>query len=164
MKKVDTRKLVNVALLIGLNIVFSRFVSISAWNFKISFTFATLLVAGYLYGPTEALIVGGIGDLIGSLLFPIGAYNPLLTLTAGLSGVIFGLFIYNDLSIKRIVPMVLINQIGVSLLLNTLIISIMYNVEFWHLFATRAIQCVIMIVVEIITAKALSAFIPKLKK
>lgn len=164
MKKVDTRKLVNVALLIGLNIVFSRFVSISAWNFKISFAFATLLVAGYLYGPSEAMIVGGVGDLIGSLLFPIGAYNPLLTLTAGLSGVIFGLFIYNDLSFKKIVPMVLINQIGVSLLLNTLIISIMYKVDFWHLFATRTIQCLIMIVVEIIVAKALSGFIPKLKK
>lgn len=164
MKKVDTRKLVIVALLIGLNIVFSRFVSISAWNFKISFAFTTLLVAGYLYGPSIGLIVGGVGDLIGSLLFPIGAYNPLLTLTAGLSGVIFGLFVYDDLSLKRIVPMVLINQIAVSLLINTSIISIMYNVEFLPLLSTRAIQCVIMIVVEIITSKALSGFIPRLKK
>lgn len=163
MKKNNLRKLVVVALLIALNVVFSRLVSISAWNFKISFTFTTGLIAGYLYGPLYSMIVYGLGDLVGSLLFPIGAYNPLFTVTALVSGLIYGLFLHNNLDSKRITFAVLLNQLGCSLLLNTLFISIVYNASYIHLLSTRIIQSVIMLIIEFLTITAIKPFLVKLK-
>ena len=164
MKKIETKKLVIVALLIALNIVFSRLISISAWNFKISFTFTTGLVAGYLYGPLWAAVVCGVGDLIGSLLFPIGAYNPLFTLTAVCSGLIYGFFLHNNYSNKNIAIAVLLNQLGVSLLLNTWCISFLYKASFLGLLSTRIIQSIVMLIIEFLVVKAFGKFLPKLKE
>ena len=163
MKKIETRKLVMIALLIGLNIVFSRIISISAWNFKISLTFTTLLLAGYLYGPFYAAVVGGIGDLVGSLLFPIGAYNPLFTLTAVISGLVFGYFHYNNCELKNTVLAVLINQLIVSLLLNTWFIALIYKTSFLALLSTRAAQSLVMLVIEFMIIKLLEPVLPRIR-
>ena len=47
MKKFDTKMLVTAAVLIALNVVLSRFLSINAWNLKIGFTFVSIFVAAY---------------------------------------------------------------------------------------------------------------------
>ena len=77
-----TKNLALIALLIALNVVLSRFLSFNVWNLKIGFTFVSLIFAAYFTGPVGAAIVGGAGDLIGALMFPIGAYFPGFTLTA----------------------------------------------------------------------------------
>ena len=164
MKKNGIRRLVITSLLIGLNIVLSRLVSISNVSFKISLTFITLIIAAYLYGPFYSCLVGGIGDLVGSLLFPIGAYNPLFTLTATLSGLVYGIFLHEKLKIKNIVLSVLIDKLVVSLLINTLIISILSNASFKALFLTRLYTNIIMIIVEIIVIISLKKFLMRLKK
>ncbi len=164
MKKNDIRRLVIVSLLIGLNIVFSRLVSISNLSFKISLTFITLIIAAYLYGPFYSCIVGGVGDLVGSLLFPIGAYNPLFTLTAILSGLVYGIFLHKELKVKKIIISVLIDKLVVSLLINTLIISILSNASFEALFLTRLYTNIIMIIIEIVVIISLEKFLMRLKK
>ena len=164
MKSIKTKDLVMLALLIGLNIVLSRLVPlINVWNMKISLTFVTLLIAGYLYGPLGGALVGGVGDLIGSLLFPIGAYNPLFTLTAVISGLIFGIFLYNNTKLINTVLACVINQIGCSLLLNTWFISIVYNASFKALLSTRVIQAAVMLVIEFIVIRLLDPFLPRLR-
>ena len=50
-RKFDTKMLVTAALLIALQIILSRFLSINAWNLKIGFAFTAVFVAAYLYGP-----------------------------------------------------------------------------------------------------------------
>ena len=164
MKNNNLKKLVLIAMLIALNIIFSRLISISAWNFKISLTFITGLIAGYFYGPLWSAVVCGVGDLIGSLLFPIGEYNPLFTLTAIVSGLIYGFFLYDNLETKNVIIAVLLNQLGCSLLLNTLFISIVYNTSYVHLLATRVVQSVVMLLIEFVVIKGLSVFLTKLRK
>ncbi|MBR3227965.1 MAG: folate family ECF transporter S component [Erysipelotrichaceae bacterium] len=163
MKKNGIRKLVVLALLIGLNIVFSRILSLSAWNFKISLTFTTLLLAGYLYGPFYAAVVGGVGDLIGSLLFPIGAYNPLFTLTAVLSGLVFGYFHYDNCELRNTVTACLINQLVISLLLNSWFIAMTYRTSFAALLATRALQSLVMLMIELLIIRLLEPVLPRLR-
>ena len=75
MKNKRVGSLVILALMIGLNIVLSRFVSIKAMNFKISFTFLTIVLSAYFYGYYGAIMVALFGDLLGALLFPIGPYS-----------------------------------------------------------------------------------------
>lgn len=162
--KINSRMLVTISLLIGLNVVFSRLISISTLSFKISFTFLTLALAAYLYGPIVSCLIGGLGDLIGALLFPIGAFNPLFTITAILSGLVYGLLFYKDLDNKKIIIAILIDRIVVSLLINTYFISITYNSSYGALLLTRVYQNIVMIIVEYITLNLLRNSFSRLKE
>ncbi len=162
MKQKSVQKLVIIALLIALNVVLSRLVSIKALNFKISITFITIVLAAYLYGYFGAIIVAFFGDLIGSLLFPIGPYNPLLSLTAVLSGIVYAYFFKKEMSKKNIICACFVNRFIVSMLINTTIISIMYNLSFKATLITRFYQAVVMFVVEILILFIGSKYIERL--
>ena len=81
-KKTGSRTIVMLGLLTAIEIVLSRFCSISAWNIKIGLAFVPLVLAAILYGPLAGGAVGAVGDLSGALGFPIGASVPGFTLTA----------------------------------------------------------------------------------
>lgn len=152
MKNKRVGSLVILALMIGLNIVLSRFVSIKAMNFKISFTFLTIVLSAYFYGYYGAIMVALFGDLLGALLFPIGPYNPLLTLTSIMCAVVYAYFFYKkDLNNKNIILACLINRFIISLFINTTIISLMYNLSFKATFITRIYSSTVMFVVEVLT-------------
>ena len=155
MRNSSTKKLVVIALLVAMNIVLSRFLSINAWNIKIGFTFVTVFAAAYLYGPLYGAVTGALGDLVGALMFPIGAYFPGFTLTAALTGILYGILLYRNTDIKRIVPAALVSQAILGFLLNSYWISVLYHADFRALLATRAVQCIVMIIVEIVTMKLL---------
>ena len=61
---------------------------------KIGFAFVAVFVGAYLYGPVAGAVVGGLGDFLGAILFPIGAYFPGFTLNCALTGVVMGLLLY----------------------------------------------------------------------
>ena len=84
---------------------------------------------------------------------PTGAYFPGFTVTAAITGLVFGLLLYKKINFPRIVIAVLSTQLVCGLLLNTLFISILYTKAFTALLTTRAIQFVVMSVVEIIFAE-----------
>ena len=72
-KKMDTKMLVTAAILIALQIILSRFLSINAWNLKIGFAFVAVFVAAYFYGPAFSTVVAVISDILGALLFLVDA-------------------------------------------------------------------------------------------
>ncbi len=88
-----TKTLTLSALLAALEIVLSRFLSISAWNTKIGFAFVPVALAALLLGPLNAGIVAALADFLGALLFPVGPYFPGFTLTAFLMGLCYGVFL-----------------------------------------------------------------------
>ena len=139
------------ALLVAANIVLSRFLSINVWNMKIGFTFLTVAFAAYFFGPVAAALVGGLGDLVGALAFPIGPYFPGFTATAVLTGLCFGIFLYNNCNIVKIIISVLINELIGSLIINSFWISVLYSSPFKALVVSRLLgQVLPMIAVEII--------------
>lgn len=77
MKKISTKVLTTLGVLIATEVVLSRFLSINAWNIKIGFNFVPIAIAAILYGPIAAGAVAGIGDFLGAVLFPIGPYPGL---------------------------------------------------------------------------------------
>lgn len=151
MKKESLQRLTRLALLIAMEIILSRFCSLSAWNIKIGFSFLPVAVAAVLYGPLAAGIVGGLGDFIGAILFPIGAYFPGFTLTAFLTGIVLGLCLHKSQSVRRVLGAVAINQLFLSLLLNTLWISILYGSPYGALLLTRIVQCTVLGPVQFLT-------------
>jgi len=156
MRKFRTKELTLIAALTAIEIVLSRFLSINAWNIKIGFSFVPIAVAAIILGPIEAGTVAALGDFIGALLFPIGAYFPGFTLTAFLTGLCFGFFLNNKRDSLRILIAVGINQLFLSLLLNSLWISILYGSPFVPLLGTRIIQCAVLFPLQFVVVLLLS--------
>lgn len=145
----NIRSLVIMAVLVSAEIVLSRFLSFSTWNLKIGFAFVPVVLAAMLLGPVRAAIVGGMADFLGAILFPIGAYFPGFTLTAALVGLVYGLFLYKKQTFLRVLCAVGINQLILSLFLNTYWISVLYDSAYQALLVTRLTQCAILIPVQI---------------
>ena len=156
MKKINTKLVVTVGLLVAIHIILSRFLSINAWNIKIGFAFVPVFIAAWLYGPVPAARGGGLGDFLGAILFPIGPYCPGFTLSCALTGVIFGVLLHKEQTLPRIVCAVVLNQFGVSLLLTSLWISILYGSPYQALLVTRVVQAALLTAVELCTITVLN--------
>jgi len=175
MQKFSTRMLVTLSVLVALQVVLTRFCSFNAWNVRIGLGFTALVIAAIFYGPIAAAIVGGLGDLIGSLAFPTGPYFPGFTLTQVLMGLVFGFALYKKYSatsmdlqgsvtdkaasiipnvplsqLARIIIAVLINQCILSLCMNTMWISLLYGSSFTALLSTRAMQAAVTAPIQIV--------------
>ena len=73
------------ALLTAMQVVLSRFLSFNTLSLKIGFAFLPVAIGAAVLGPVGGAIVGGLGDFLGAVLFPIGPYFPGFTLTTLLS-------------------------------------------------------------------------------
>ena len=163
MRRIHTRTLVIMAMLVAVEIVLSRFLSISAWNTKIGFAFVPVVVAAVLLGPLEAGCVAALADFLGAVLFPVGPYFPGFTLTAFLMGLVYGLFLYKGQSLLHILMAVAIHQFILSLLLNTLWISVLYGSPFGPLLVSRLPQCAILTAVQLVVNQLIVRLAPRLR-
>ena len=150
MQKISVQKMVQIALLVALEIVLSRFLSFNTSILKIGFKFVPVVLAAMLYGPVWGATVAGLGDLLGALLFPIGPYFPGFTLTAVLIGLVYGLFLYREVNLRRIVAAASIACIPLGLGLNSLWICILYEKGIWAILPGRIFQEVGMLVIQIL--------------
>lgn len=155
-QKLTVKSYTIIGVLVAIEIILSRFLSIHTWNLKIGFSFVPVVLTAMIFGGVYAGLVGAIGDIIGAILFPVGPYFPGFTITAFLNGVIFAFFLKKKPTFVNIVISVLLVQIVGSLGLNTLWISILYGSPFWPLFATRIYQTIVMSVVQIVVTYMLS--------
>ena len=163
MKKKSTQMMVTLALLVALHIILSRFLSINAWNIKIGFAFAAVFVGAYLYGPVAGAVVGGLGDFLGAILFPIGAYFPGFTLNCALTGAVMGLLLHKKQTPGRVILTAAINEIGISMWITPLWISILYGSPYWPLIISRLPQIGILFVVEIVVIFLLVKIMERIK-
>ena len=144
-----TRKIVISALLIAVDVILTRLLAINTPIMKIGLGFAAVALCGAIYGPAWAALTAALADIIGSLLFPTGAYFPGFTLTAALTGVIFGLFLGRGKTGKgNAVLAAAMNTLLVSFLANTAMISYISGADYFSLLAARAIQMAIMFPVQ----------------
>ena len=156
MKKINIRLVAALGILVAIHIVLSRFCSINTWNLKIGFAFVPVFAAAYFFGPLPAAIVGGLGDFLGAILFPIGPYFPGFTLNCALTGVIFGLLLHRRPTVPRVIAATILNQFGLSLFVTTLWISILYGSPYWANLVSRIPQCILLSVLEVAVMFALS--------
>lgn len=152
----DAKTIAVMGVLVAMEILLSRFLSISTWNLKIGFNFVPVALAAMLLGPIKAGIVWALADFLGATLFPIGPYFPGFTLTQFLMGVVFGLFLYKKQSPARITAAVAINQLVLGLLLNTYWISKLYGSPFMPLLITRIWQTAVLVPVQLVMIMIIS--------
>ena len=147
--KLDTRKLAISAMLITLDLLFTRVLAINTPLMKIGFGFAAVAVSAMLYGPCWAMLTAALGDFIGAVIFPTGAFFPGFTITAALTGLIFGLCLYKK-GPKLIWPLLAagLNCFCVTLIANTALIAYISGNDYSVLFTARAVQFFIMFPVQ----------------
>ena len=155
MKKISTKKLIILAMLVAFEVIFSRVIAVNVLTFKLGIGFAAIALCAMLYGPVWAGITAALSDFIGALLFPTGAYFPGFTLTAALGGVIFGLLLYKKRpDVKRAFLAALCYGTLITLLANTAMISFVYGPKLVPLFVARLPEFGIMLALQtaVITA------------
>lgn len=136
-------------MLIAFDVIFTRVLALNMPLTKIGLGFAAVMVCGMLYGPGWAAVCAGLGDLVGSLLFPTGAYFPGFTVTAAIGGAILGAALYNRrLKLSGCILTAFVNGLVVSLILNTTMISLVFGPPLGPLFLTRLGQFGIMLCVQ----------------
>ena len=164
MTKLDTRSITALGLLVAVEIVLSRFCSINAWDLKIGFSFLPVAVAAMRLGPLEAAVVAAVSDFVGAVLFPIGAYFPGFTLTAFLSGLVFGWLLHRRRTAGRVLAAVLLHQLVLGLLINSFWISVLYSAPYVPLLGTRVLQCAVLAPVEFLTIGILARILERFGK
>lgn len=157
------------AVLTAMEIVLSRFLSINTWNLKIGFSFIPVVVAAMLFGPLGGACVAGMGDFLGATLFPIGPFFPGYTVTAVLTGLVFGLLLHKKQTPFRAAFAVAINQLLLSLVLNTFWIFLT-NMDsskaspYLTILSTRILQCAILIPVQFVAIMLIGPALRRIKK
>ncbi len=97
-----TYRLVLVALMITMTLILNRVLP-STPVYHLTVDFIPVYIVAVLFGPVWSAATYAIADTIGAILFPVGPYNPGITLTLLLIGLIFGLVFYKkDLTGKSI--------------------------------------------------------------
>lgn len=151
-KSKSVKTLVIMAMMIALEVVLSRFLSIPiGGDLKFGFNFVPICVVGYLYGPFASLLVGGLGDFLGALLFPVNTIYYGFTVTAALTGLVFGLFLHKKYSFLRILFGVLVVQIALTVFLDSLWFNHYYGTPYQVMLVTRSIKAGVMLVVQCVT-------------
>lgn len=153
-----TKKMILSALMLTLSIVLSRFLSIKTPLLAISFNFVPILLSAIWLGPKYTVVISGLSDVIGAILFPFGEFFIGFTISSILSGLIYGLILYKkdrELSKKELIIRLIIASfivtIFIYIILNTLWLVIMYDKAFFVIVGSRAIKELIMLPIQIIT-------------
>lgn len=114
-------RLVIIALLIALEILLTRVLAINTPTMRISFGFLPPAIIGMMYGPLWAGAAYTIGDILGGYIFLPMAPFPGFTLSAFLTGLVFGLLFYNkEPSLKRCIIASALVSFIINLILDTI--------------------------------------------
>lgn len=133
-----TRLLVRLALLTALSIALTRFASVllvlgGLPTIRLSFGEIPIMLAGLLFGPVAGGTVGVAADLLGIAIMPPPNIFPGFTLSSALVGILPPLFFrlfparWGEDRFARTLWAVAATDIVVSLGLNTLWLSIIFN-------------------------------------
>ena len=134
----NVKVLTGAAMLLAIAVILSFFKISLTEVMEIRFSNIPVAVAGMLFGPGVGGVVGALSDILGYVVRPTGPYIPGFTLSAALSGVIFGLLLGKEkISVPRIVLACVIYQVFDSLLLGALWLHILYGAPYWTLVVTR---------------------------
>ena len=143
-------RLVITAMMIALEVVFSRLLSIQTPLVRIGLGFLPMSVVAVLYGPVFAGAAWGISDIFGAMLFPVGPYFYGFTVSAVLNGVIYGLLLHaNHTRIWRFIAAVFAASAVVSIGLDTLWLTMIFESPAVVVLSSRLLRCAIMIPIQL---------------
>lgn len=161
-----TRKIVISALLIAIDVLLTRVLAINTNIMKIGLGFIATAVGSALFGPLWGALIAALGDIVGSLLLPTGAYFPGFTITAAMTGLIYGVAFYNKkITWVRGTIAAAVNVLLVTYICNTALITYISGTPYAQLLKVRAIQLAVMFPLQaVMLSVVLPVIIKQIKK
>lgn len=125
----SVKRMTIMAMMTALTVIVARFCAIQFTDsLRLGFDMIPVILTSVWLGPVYGMLVGGLADVIGSLINLFGgAYFPMLTITPMLTGLIAGLlakYVFkNNLNFFKFMTIVLIANIVGQLLYGTWALS-----------------------------------------
>lgn len=113
----DTRVICACSIMVAMYVVLDLFQIQLAPQIVVSFSYIPIALAGWLFGIVPAMIVGGVSDILSFIIKPTGSFFPGFTITAILTGAVFGMLLYKA-SGKAIWLRSAVSKIAVTVFLN----------------------------------------------
>ncbi|MCK8606513.1 folate family ECF transporter S component [Apilactobacillus ozensis] len=138
--KLEVRDIVYIGMLMALSFIISKF-SINTQFISISPAFIITAIIGISYGPVWGASVAGISDIL--FTFINGQmYYPGFTISAILTGFLYGMFLYKNKNVKFLHVLIcqLIIVICVYTILNTMWLTLFYNIPWKTIIVARIIK------------------------
>ncbi len=161
--KNPTRLLIAMALFVAMDVTLNFFSIRIGTLLEINLNFLALALAGYLLGPWPAMGIGVLADIIGYMLNPSGPFFLGFTFNALLSGLIYGLVLFQKpIKISRVLVLVLVNTVVFSFVLVPIWLNIMYGSAL--ISSLRALKAVLMYPVEVLLIYSLLNLVSRYQK
>lgn len=145
------RNILFVGLFISLEVILTRFLSIENSIVRISFEFIPIAISAVLFGPLTAGVAAAIADVLGMLIFPKGPYFPGFTLSAFVTGFLYGVVLYKKkITVLRSFIAVFVVTIVASLTLNTIWLIYLTGKTAYVILATRIVKSLVFLPIQTI--------------
>ena len=150
------KKITVIGMLLAIQVVLGRFVAISLPPVKMSFTLLPTVVTAMLYGPLWGGAAAAMGDFLIAVLGPYGYYPP-MAITALLTGIVYGLFLYRKpASTLRVSVCIILQSILLSVLLQTYWLTLLTGKGFFVLLPARLLQNLVTAPVQIVCVRLIA--------
>lgn len=148
----NLRSVILMAMFGAISIVIGFYLTIMpTQTIKITFTFLPNEFVYYLFGPAAGAFFAAAMDILTFLIRPTGPFFYGFTVSAVLTGLIYGIILYKKpLSLGRILFAKIVHMILIHLLLNTYWLTMLYGNGFFVLLPARFIKAIIMLPIETI--------------
>ena len=161
----STKMLATLSILVAMEVIIARFGTIRPTeSIKISLDFIPIVIAAILYGPVPAVIMSILADVLGAFLFPVGPFFPGFTLTAAVTGLIYGLLLHKSQSMPRVVCAVVLQQLVCSMVINTFWLHVLYGLPYLPTMAARLVQCAVVTAMQIVVIPLIAKTILSVRK
>jgi len=166
-----TKKIILCALLLASTIVLGRILSIRTTIITIGFSFVPIMLSAIILGPKYSVFIATLSDVIGALLFPTGSYFFGFTVTAFLTGLVYGLILYRkefkldkNFLIRLIISTIIVTGI-LNGVLNTIWVIMISNNASNIVIPIRILKQLIMAPIKVVSILGIcKIFEERLKK
>ena len=122
-----------------------------AENLRISLSFLFMSVAGAILGPVAGMITGAIGDIVGYMMFPTGAFFIGYTISAMAGPLVYALFLYRQkITIPKLILAKAVNNYVVNVLMGSCWSAMLYSKGYLFYFTNSLIMNTLLLPLEII--------------
>lgn len=149
--RISTKIITQVAVLLAMEVILSRFFDISTPVTKFSLAFVPLAVCAALFGPVYGGVMAGMADFLGAVLFPKGPFFPGYTLNAILYGVALGMALKEGRrKWWQLLLALVFNHVVVGIFLAALWGHFLTGMPYWAVVAKRVVQAAVVIPLQFI--------------
>ena len=137
----SVKNLAVASLLITMKLILDLFTIQLNQALHLSFEFLPFASLNMLFGPVTGAMCGALSDIINYIMNPKGAFFPGFTISAMVSGIIYGIAFYKKkVTIARCIVAEIAIVVIVDLLLNTFWLSLLYGKGFFVLLPMRVVK------------------------